>query len=235
MSRFPRYAIYYAPEADSALAWFGASMLGYDAASASDVDHPADLIGAVADWHDLTSDPRNYGFHATLKAPFALNDTADETQLIEACAGFAGTAREIPVITPVVQAISGFIAIVPSEPSPTLAALAQECVEAFDGFRAPLTSADRARRKPDRLSARQVAQLDRWGYPYVMDDFRFHMTLTGRLPDTRQPEIIAVLQQRFEELRLKTLAIDRLALFKQALAGSRFRIIGDFALSPRPK
>ena len=30
--------------------------------------------------------------------------------------------------------------------------------------------------------AEQEALLQRWGYPYVMEEFRFHLTLTGRLP-----------------------------------------------------
>ena len=92
MSRFPRYAIYYAPEADSALAQFGASMLGYDAASASDVDHPADLIGAVADWHHLTSDPRNYGFHATLKPPMYLAEGRNWREFL------AATVNVLPLL-----------------------------------------------------------------------------------------------------------------------------------------
>lgn len=230
MSDFPRYAIYYAPAAHSALARFGAEMLGYDASSGSDVPHRADVVDAAPDWHDLAGDPRKYGFHATLKAPFALVNGATETELLDACANFAKVPCDIPVIAPVVRAISGFTAIVPAEPSSELAALAQDCVEAFDPFRAPMTAADRARRRPGALTARQVAQLDRWGYPYVRDDFRFHMTLTGRLPAARQPEVIALLDRHFAALELATLAIDRIALFKQDTAASRFRIIAEFTL-----
>jgi hypothetical protein len=31
------------------------------------------------------------------------------------------------------------------------------------------------------LNQSQVANLDRWGYPYLFADFRFHMTLTGKV------------------------------------------------------
>ncbi len=89
--------------------------------------------------------------------------------------------RAIPEISPVVRIISGFTAVVPDAPSAELSTLAQACVEGFEVFRAPMTPNDRARRKPENLTPRQVEQLDRFGYPYVRDDFRFHMTLTGRL------------------------------------------------------
>jgi hypothetical protein len=62
-----------------------------------------------------------------------------------------------------------------------LNALAGHVVAALDSYRAPLTDAEIARRKPEALSTHQRALLERWGYPFVMDEFRFHITLTGRL------------------------------------------------------
>ena len=72
MSEFPRYAIYYVPDADSALSRFGAEILGYDPFTGNDVLVPGDLIMQAPDWPALIKDPRKYGFHATLKAPFPL-------------------------------------------------------------------------------------------------------------------------------------------------------------------
>lgn len=231
MSEFPRYAIYYAPAADSNLARFGATLLGYDAFTGEDMPVPVDLIMEMPDWPMLIKDPRKYGFHATLKAPFPLMLGKTEAELIAACENFAGAPRAIPVIAPVVCTISGFTAVVPSGPSADLSALAQDCVEAFDGFRASMTPDDRARRKPESLTPRQVEQLDRFGYPYVRDDFRFHMTLTGRLPPERNGPVREVLQQRFAALDLTSLSIDRIALFKQDSATARFRVACMFALT----
>jgi putative phosphonate metabolism protein len=232
MASYPRYAIYYAPPSRKPLARFGAALLGYDSLSGNDVAFPKDIVAALADWHDVTSDPRKYGFHGTLKAPFALAPGTTEAELLQACVAFANTGRAIPVFVPVVDAISGFIAVTPEEPSAALQTLAQDCVEAFDGFRAPLTPEDRARRNPDELTARQVEQLDRWGYPYVMEDFRFHMTLTGRLSKSRRGPILGMLRARFAALGLSSLAIDRIALFRQDDAESRFRIIRQDVLTP---
>lgn len=231
MTGFPRYAIYYAPAAASSLARFGNELLGYDPRSGDVLPPPAEALAAAPDWTDLSADPRKYGFHATLKAPMALADGCSEAALREACAAFAAQPRDIPVIRPIVDAISGFIAVIPASPVDALQRLAAACVETFDRFRAPLTAADRARRNPDRLTAPQRDHLDRWGYPYVMEEFRFHMTLTGRLEAARRGPVLAMLDQRFARLRLDSLAIDRIVLFRQDAASSRFRIIGEWPLA----
>ncbi|UFZ04238.1 DUF1045 domain-containing protein [Bradyrhizobium ontarionense] len=231
MAGLPRYAIYYAPAAGTALSQFGASLLGYDAWAGEDVGFPEDIVNLIPDWSELTADARKYGFHATLKAPFALADTKSEAELCAACADFAAAPRVLPIIRPVVDAISGFIAAIPGDASPALQMLATDCVEAFEPFRAPTTAEDRARRKPELLTPRQRDHLDRWGYPYVMEDFRFHMTLTCRLSDERRRPILSMLQSRFEALALATLAIDRIVLFRQADARAGFRIIADWPLT----
>lgn len=227
MANHPRYAIYYAPSSDSVLHLFGSRLLGYDAADGNDLTFPD---GVTPDWREVTQDPRKYGFHATLKAPISLADGKRETDLLDACAAFAGRARRIPVIEPVVDAISGFIAVIPAVRSDELQQLAADCVTEFDAFRAPLSPEDRARRNPAKLTSRQCDYLDRWGYPYVMEQFRFHMTLTGRLNDERRGPIVAWLRERFAATGLTTLAIDRIALFRQDDGASRFRTVGSWPL-----
>ena len=229
MANNTRYAIYYAPAPGSVLDRFGASLLGYDAHDGSDLPFP-DWIG-IADWHELTRDPRKYGFHATLKAPMALAPEKSEGELIAACAAFAKQPRAIPRFKPVVDSLEGFIAIVPAGRSSELEALAADCVRDFDPFRPPLTEQDRTRRNPARLSARQRDYLDRWGYPYVFEEFRFHMTLTGRLDEERRGPIVEMLRQRFGKTGMNELVVDRIALFRQTDAGERFRIIGQWQLT----
>jgi putative phosphonate metabolism protein len=229
MVEFPRYAIYYAPEPGSTLDRLGSELLGYDAHRGVALSF-ADGI-EFADWHELTQDPRKYGFHATLKAPMALAPDKDEDQLVAACAIFAAEPRAIPVIEPVVDLISGFIALVPAKPSAALQGLAADCVRAFDPFRADLTEKDRARRNPSKLSDRQVGYLDRWGYPYVFDEFRFHMTLTGRVAPDRAADIVAMLRGRLSEVTREKLLVDRLALFRQDTDREPFRIIRHWPLT----
>ncbi|MCA1457200.1 DUF1045 domain-containing protein [Bradyrhizobium sp. BRP22] len=227
MANYPRYALYYAPAPGSALDRFGAEMLGYDVYHGSELAFPE---GLPPDWREITQDPRKYGFHATLKAPIALAEGNTEADLAGACEAFADTPRQIPVIEPVIDSISGFIAMIPAKPSADLQQLAADVTRDFDSFRAPLSAQDRARRNPERLAPRQVEYLDRWGYPYVMEEFRFHMTLTGRLESERRDVVVPMLRERFASVRLATLAIDRLALFGQDNAASRFRIIAHWPL-----
>jgi putative phosphonate metabolism protein len=230
MASYPRYAIYYVPEHGSDLDRFGTELLGYDACTGDDLAFPDGILHMAPDWRELTRDPRKYGFHATLKAPHSLAPGKTEAELLAACEAFANTPRPIPVIKPVIGSISGFIAVVPAEASGELKRLAADCVIEFDSFRAPLAAEDRARRNPSMLTPRQRDHLDRWGYPYVMQDFRFHMTLTGRLATERREPVLTMLKDRFSALDLRTLSIDRIALFRQDDADSRFRIAGDYVL-----
>jgi putative phosphonate metabolism protein len=234
MANFLRYAIYYAAAPGSELDRFGANLLGYDAWSGEDLPFPEGVAERMPDWRDLTQDPRKYGFHATLKAPLALAENKTEAELVAACAAFADTPRTIPVIKPVVNSISGFIAVIPAQRSAELERLAGDCVSAFDVFRAPLTPEDRARRNPSRLTLRQCDYLDRWGYPYVMEEFRFHMTLTGRLDDTRRAAVVAMLRDRFATIGIERLAVDAIALFRQDNTNSRFRILDHWKLRSSP-
>ena len=79
-----RYAIYYAPDPASALWLFGSSVLGYDARTGRNVPLLAPAGISLADWEMATTDPRRYGFHATLKAPFRLALGMSEAALLDA-------------------------------------------------------------------------------------------------------------------------------------------------------
>ena len=119
----------------------------------------------------------------------------------------------------------------PAEVPPALEHLAADCVRDFDAFRAPLTAEDRARRRPAKLTQRQRDHLDRWGYPYVFEDFRFHMTLTGRLDAVRRQPILDMLRDRFHRLGMEQLVVDNVALLRQTDADSPFRVIGQWPLA----
>jgi putative phosphonate metabolism protein len=225
----PRYAIYAAPASDSPLWSFGSRLIGYDAATGEDLPFPPNLK-LPPDWPALTEDPRRYGFHATLKAPFHLADGRSEAELIEAAAVFATQRIVFEVPRLALNLIDGFVALVPAEPAPLLQILAADCVRAFDPYRAPMSEADRARRLGANLSERHIAQMDRWGYPYIFDDFRFHMTLTGRLPEERREPIRAMLDEAYTRLP-PGFPTDAIAVFRQDSRESRFRMIARLPFS----
>lgn len=226
-----RYAIYYAPRSDETLWHFGSQILAYDASTAVDITPPDWLGDYLERWSTITSDPRKYGFHATLKAPFHLAAGIDETLLLSALKSYAGKTAKARCEGLRVKTIGPFIGLAPHGDESAINDLAFSIVEHFEPFRAPVSNADRARRLASPLTARQIEYLDRYGYPYVKDEFRFHMTLTGALhQDDRQT--IARLLEKASETPLASFCgfIDRICLFKQDEARSRFRIIGSAEL-----
>jgi putative phosphonate metabolism protein len=231
----PRYAIYFVPPADSALYRFGAGVLGYDCYTGESLPPPRDFALAASEWDALTREARKYGFHATLKAPFRLLPPFSEADLAAELERFAAIPRTIPEIRPTVQSLAGFIAVLPDAPSMDLDRLAADALMAFDRFRRPLSSQEREQRLGAKLSDRQTDNLDRWGHPYVFEDFRFHMTLTGRIDAGRRSAILALLQARFNAIDdAHVLSVDRLALLRQDARALPFRIVRAAALTPLP-
>ena len=220
-----RHAIYFAPAPETALAQFGASWLGRDAASGTPMEQPA-LPGL--DLRAATEEPRRYGFHATLKAPFELADGHSESELTDALAAFAARRRPIPAPALRVAALAAFVAFVFRDPAPHVDRLAAEVVQSFDPLRRPLSPADMQRRLAASLNDRQRRYLERWGYPHVMDEYRFHMTLTGQLPTVVRQRFVEHLSRSTENLCRQPLTIDALVLFRQADRQSPFQWVARF-------
>jgi putative phosphonate metabolism protein len=227
----PRYAIYFVPVAASQLYRYGSSVLGYDSYTGDAVAFPAEFSAGAVNWNELTATPRRYGFHATLKAPFRLAPSCTEQQLTNALHSFAALGHALHSFTPALRELEDFIAVVPSEVEESLNALAASCTTIFDAYRAPMTPQERARRIASGLSQSQIQNLDRWGYPYVLAEFRFHMTLTGAVPPRRKKAILAVLLDGFRHMKVEpSVAVDRLALMKQESPDAPFRVVSEAAL-----
>lgn len=174
--QFRRYAVYHLPE--GALGDFGGAWLGWDARNGLRHLRPG---GLPPEADALTETPRRYGFHATMKAPFRLveghgpEDLARRLRLV--CDHLAPFAL---MLEP--RCDWGFLALRPDHQPPELLALESAVVTRLDDLRAPLTGAERDRRNPDALSDQARAHLDHWGYPYVLDLFQYHLTLSNQLP-----------------------------------------------------
>lgn len=177
-------------------------------------------------WEAIAKEPRRYGFHATLRAPFRLRRGVDEKLLVHELDAFAA-ARRAPPPTPLKLGTPGnFIALVPEAPSLAIDQLAADCVEAFDQFRTPLSAPERKRRLAAGLNKRQAKYLERYGYPYVMDEFRFHMTLTGPLSTTDRDPVLAALCTKFtRDVGNRLIAISALSIVKQNSKDARFKIL----------
>jgi hypothetical protein len=80
------------------------------------------------------------------------------------------------------------------------------------------------RRRQSHLTPEQEQNLLVWGYPYVMDAFRFHMTLTGPVSRAEEPNIRAALNRYFAPHLIEPVAVDALTLVGQAPDGKFFQI-----------
>ena len=196
----PRYALYVTLPPEIPLAGFGASALGNECQGGNVVAQtvPSGLDPAAV--AAATVAPSRYGFHATIVAPFRLAPGSTRGELISALRSFGAVCKPCPVGRLRVALLSRFIALVPVTPTPAISALAADTLAAFDAFRAPPSTADRERRFAAGLSGRQLALLDRWGYPYVHEEFRFHMTLAGPLPAADCEHWLAAYQTAFAPL-----------------------------------
>jgi hypothetical protein len=207
--RFAIFAVPTGPLYDAGAAW-----LGWDSMGGTALPHPAIGLDAA----HLTERPRRYGFHGTVHAPFRLSPNQTQQGLHAAIA--THSARMTPITIPdlVLRSFGGFAAILPAAPCEALTTLAADTLRALDPFRAPLTPSEVARRNQPHLSPRQQELLMRWGYPHVLDEFRFHMTLTGRIgadPD----RTIAILADHFAIALPRPFTIPDLALMSEEDAG----------------
>jgi putative phosphonate metabolism protein len=226
----PRFALYAAPAADHPLHDIAARWLGWDPETGA--RHPAEPAAGLDAGRisELTADPRQYGFHGTLKPPFYLAEGTDEGQLIMALETFAA-ARQ-PLHFPLQPAALGsFLALRPATASAELDALAADCIRDFDRFRAPPSEQELTRRRSAGLSARQEQYLQQWGYPYVLDEFRMHFTLTGRIRDEAERQaVLEHLTGLTAPALRKEFTLDEVCLFVQGEPAANFRIAGRYRL-----
>ncbi|MBA4783316.1 MAG: DUF1045 domain-containing protein [Rhizobiales bacterium] len=212
-----RYAIYYTPPENTGLATRARLWLGRNPFDGSACRKPHDFADEIAA-------PCRYGFHATLKAPFRLAEGYTEAHLMAAFRAFAARQKPVFLNTLLLARLDAFFALVPGARSTDLQDLADTTVATFEPFRAALRDDEIARRKPEKLTPRQRAYLASWGYPYVLEEFRFHLTVSGPVSDARAAVLEAALQHHFSPDIGQPLILDMIALFVEPEPGADFII-----------
>ena len=223
-----RVAIFFAPPEGSELETFGRRVLGRDHVTGEEIEQPA-LDGVDAsEFRRMTRSTRHYGFHATLKAPFTLMAGRTVDEICEAAASFAvdRTAFDAPPL--LLSALSRWIAFKLSAPCPEMDRLAADCVTAFEPFRAPLDQADIARRRQARLTPRQDERMLAYGYPYIFEDFEFHLTLVGPLDALEKDRVLKALRRQAPAIDRTPLRVDAIAVYAQPDRNSPFRLAARF-------
>ena len=208
-------------------AQFCTQWLGWDVNSAAPVAHPG-IAGLPVS--DITQSPRKYGLHATLKPPFRLSEGTSQDDLAAACADLAAQQPPVHLNGLELARFGRFLALKPVGPTQNLNTFAANCVAGLDAFRAPLSGPEMDRRRSARLSVQQLENLARWGYPHVMETFRFHITLTGRLAKPQLQQAETALSEKLVPLLPRPLNITDLALVGEDGNG-QFRMISRYALT----
>lgn len=224
---FERYAIYYTPDPSAPLGTFGAAWLGWDSAIGATRPHP---VVADLDVAAVTETPRKYGFHGTIKPPFRLVDGQSATALQDALAVFCANQAPVRLQGLELARLGRFLALVPNGSARDLGTLAAQAVQELDVFRAPPTAAELSKRRAAGLNPAQEAHLVRWGYPYVLDQFRFHLTLSGKLDKDTAAKAERALSDLLADITLTPYHIDSLTLLGEAPDG-RFHHIHRYALT----
>jgi hypothetical protein len=218
-----RYAIYFCPAVDTALGRLGRDWLA---------THTIELPGMSAERRDaLLADVRRYGWHATIRAPFSLAENVTYDDLHQAVAALAKTLT--PFALPLqINRLADFLALRPSGDCAKLHALAATCVEALMPLCAPLSD-EALQRRSAGLDVDELALLQRYGYPYVLDRYRFHLTLSAPAAAHEEHAMCKWLEPRVAELPLTQ--IDALSICREAKPGAPFELLERIPLNAQRK
>lgn len=227
-----RYAIYFTLPVDHPVYQLATVWLGYDVCAGRMIeDVEKDVYHRdLKDLAKHTTDPMRYGFHATLKAPFRLHEDRTVEELKSELLRFSQEYKAFKCKTLKIKTLNQFLALVPTKPCKKLQRLASDCVKLFDPFRAPLSSKEIAKRNPDKLNPQQMENLEQWGYPYVFDEFRFHMTLSNKLNKEDAKIVRKCLKELFRSFLKRPLKVDQISLFYQETIDKPFVLLKRYPL-----
>ena len=218
---FSRYAIYYIP--DLHLFQIGSDWLGWNSISGQETT-------LSFDHRRITDRPRKYGFHGTVKPPFSLASHSTQGELQDAFHAFCATISPATGGALKISRLGRFLAMTQDVQSNEVTKLAASTVSYFDKFRAPLSDTDIEKRRRNRLTPQQDALMLRWGYPYVMQEFKFHMTLTCPLAPNEIDAVEQSANTRFREFIGQSLNMASLALLGEDIYSGRFHVIERLSL-----
>ena len=207
---YTRYGIYFTPS-ETGFAEAGAAWLGWDIRTGAPLEAPQP---------DYTARPRKYGFHATLKPPFKLAQGKTEAALALATQDLATKLAPVPLGHLTLSRIGSFLAWTCALPNTALQDLAAATVQELDTFRAPATDEDIAKRLQPGMSDAHIRHLHDWGYPYVMECFRFHMTLTGPVRKSEATRVAELAEAHFINALPDHISIDALTLVGEMPCGN---------------
>ncbi len=213
--RFQRFAIYWTPLPETAIAEFGALWFG-----------GFETFGLAPELADrATKAPAVYGLHATIKAPFRLKDGVAPEVLRDALENFCANRRAPAATRLMLGHYQRYLTVMLNGNEADVDWLAAECVTHFDTFRAPFGEKEDTRAEMDDLSPQEAAFLREFGYPYVLSAFRFHISLAGPLESAELDEAANALEPHLASFMSEPFQIQDLSLLGEPRSGGVFEVI----------
>ncbi|MDR2300545.1 MAG: DUF1045 domain-containing protein [Deltaproteobacteria bacterium] len=250
-----RFSVYHVPGPKTKLYQLGSAILGRDVYDGAALRPP----WPEEDYPKCPPHPARaatYGFHATLVAPFrSLVSVETLNSTLQALAAKTEPVALGPLELTILE--PGFVALVPKNAPLALNELEERLVKTFTPYAKPIGPDDLARREP--LTDRQRALAKKWGYPYVLDQFRFHLTLSDNLadglpgnaaqnqtpqgqdqkgqkrPDFDKQGFLDLIHALLDESLCAPLPLDSLCLCRQAVTGGPFTVISTALFQKDPK
>ncbi|WP_252374494.1 DUF1045 domain-containing protein [Hydrogenophaga sp. 2FB] len=226
-----RVAVYFAPRPQSVWWQAGSQWLGRCAATGAAFEL-REVPGVSTDLlRDLTAEPRRYGFHATLKPPFRLQQGQKLDDVLQELHRLCGGIAPFTLPPLRVAMLGDFLALRPEGDNRRADDLAARCVTSLQPLAAPLYADELARRRRQPLTPEQDGLLQRWGYPWVLQQFRFHLSLTSSLKACSEAQRAALVHAAEAVFHpLPACSVDSIAVFVEPRPGADFVLADHQAL-----
>ena len=212
---YKRYAIYYVPSENSELDLFGKCWLGWDPYKGVETTK-SDLskLPSFKKFSSLVLTPKQYGFHGTIKAPFRLKNEYTYNDLENKVREISKQIHSFYFDQLIIKKLGNFIGLIPTN-NLKINAVSNKFVEELDYLRDELSESEIKKRKPHKLTSNQKQMLFKWGYPYVFNEFKFHLTLTSKLNVVEIDEVFRSLQNILKQVNLNKISFNNICIFGQ--------------------
>jgi hypothetical protein len=237
MKKYSRYAIYYAPPKESSLEEFGRYWFGWDPLNAKLINNKRRInylnrfgIKNLINIDKNVLIAKKYGFHGTLIPPFKLNKNYSTNTLFKKTEEIAKKLKKFKFYKFKLKKINNFYAFVQNKKNNNINKLSNRLVRELFKFRSPLTKKEIDRRNPSKLSKLQLNILYKWGYPYLMSEFNFHMTLASEVTGNKLYLELKKIERNKEIILNEINNFDKIYIFGENQKGM-FENLENFSLS----
>lgn len=237
MKKYSRYAIFYAPPKESNLEEFGRYWFGWDPLNAKLINNKRRInylnrfgIKNLINIDKNVLIAKKYGFHGTLIPPFKLNKNYSTNTLFKKTEEIAKKLKKFKFYKFKLKKINNFYAFVQNKKNNNINKLSNRLVRELFKFRSPLTKKEIDRRNPSKLSKLQLNILYKWGYPYLMSEFNFHMTLASEVTGNKLYLELKKIERNKEIILNEINNFDKIYIFGENQKGM-FENLENFSLS----